>query len=149
MLVLRLSKKKKTDYYGFNFSHQITSEIEYIVIYLLNNYIFSSMKVLVAQSYTTLWNAMDYSPPGSSLHGIFQARILEWVAIPFSRGSSQTRDQTQVSCGRGRFFTCCTTKEAQYNVLIYIMLIQFWVVSYYWFCSLLYIHNVIYWLSGF
>ena len=41
---------------------------------------------------------MDCSPPGSSVHGIFQARVLEWVAIPFSRGSSQPRDQTHVSC---------------------------------------------------
>ena len=40
---------------------------------------------------------MDCSPPGSSIHGIFQARVLEWVAISFSRGSSQPRDQTQVS----------------------------------------------------
>ena len=83
------------------------------------------MKVLVAQSYTTLCYPMDYSPPGSSLHGILQARILEWVAIPFSRGSSQTRDQIQVSCVRGRFFTCCATREAQYNVLFYIMFILF------------------------
>ena len=48
------------------------------------------------------------SPPGSSVHGILQARILEWVAIPFSRGSSSPRDQTQVSCVsciEGRFFT--------------------------------------------
>ena len=45
------------------------------------------------------------SPPGSSVHGILQARILEWVAIPFSRGSSWSRDQTQVSCIVGRFFT--------------------------------------------
>ena len=48
---------------------------------------------------------MDCSPPGSSVHEILQARILEWVAIPFSRGSSQPRDQTQVSCIAGRFFT--------------------------------------------
>ena len=46
----------------------------------------------------TLCNPMDCSPPGSSVHGILQARILEWVAISFSRGSSQPRDQTQVSC---------------------------------------------------
>ena len=45
------------------------------------------------------------SPPGSSVHEIFQARILEWVAIPFSRGSSQPRDRTQVSCIAGGFFT--------------------------------------------
>ena len=48
---------------------------------------------------------MDYSPPDSSVHGISQSRILEWVAISFSRGSSQHRDQTQVSHIAGRFFT--------------------------------------------
>ena len=53
--------------------------------------------VLVAQSRPTLCGPMDSSPPGSSVHGILQARILEWVAIPFSRGSSQPRDRTQVS----------------------------------------------------
>jgi len=47
---------------------------------------------------------MDYSPPGSSVHGITQARILEWVAIPFSRVSFQPRDQTPVSCITGGFF---------------------------------------------
>ena len=50
-----------------------------------------------AQSCLTLLDPMDCSPPGSSVHGILQARILEWVAIPFSRRSSQPRDQTQVS----------------------------------------------------
>ena len=50
-----------------------------------------------AQSCLTLCNPMGYSPPGASIHGVFQARILEWVAIPFSRGSSQSRDQTHVS----------------------------------------------------
>ena len=48
---------------------------------------------------------MDCSLQGSSIHGIFQARILEWVAISFSRGSSQPRDQTQVSHIAGRRFT--------------------------------------------
>ena len=47
---------------------------------------------------------VDCSPPGSSVHGILQARRLEWVAISFSRGPSQPRDQTQVSCMEGRFF---------------------------------------------
>ena len=51
------------------------------------------------------------SLPGSSLHGIFQARILEWVAISFSRGSSQLRDKTQVSCTAGRCFTLWATRE--------------------------------------
>ena len=49
-------------------------------------------KVLVAQSCLTLCDPMDCRPPGSSVHGILQARILEWVAVPFSRGSSQPRD---------------------------------------------------------
>ena len=47
---------------------------------------------------------MDCSPPGSSVHGILQARILEWVAMPSSRGSSWPRDWTQVSCTTGEFF---------------------------------------------
>ena len=55
---------------------------------------------------------MDCNPPGSSGYGILQARILEWVAIPFSRGSSQPRDPTQVSCITGRFFTIWATREA-------------------------------------
>ena len=52
---------------------------------------------LVTQSCPTLCNPMDSSPPGSSVHGILQAKILEWVAFLFSRGSSQPRDRTQVS----------------------------------------------------
>ena len=58
-----------------------------------------------AQSCLTLCNPMDCSLLGSSVHGIFQARILEWVAIPFSRGSSQLRSQSRVSCVAGGFFT--------------------------------------------
>ena len=58
----------------------------------------------VAQSCPTLCNPMDCSLPGSSVHGIFQARVLEWVAISFSRGSSQPRDQTWVSLIVGRCF---------------------------------------------
>ena len=53
--------------------------------------------VVVAKSCLTLCEPMDYSPPGSSVHGISQARILEWVAIS-SKGSSQPRDRTHVSC---------------------------------------------------
>ena len=48
---------------------------------------------------------MDCSPPGSSVHGILQARILEWVAVSSSRGSSRPRDPTHVCCIAGRFFT--------------------------------------------
>ena len=62
--------------------------------------------------YSCLGNSMDCSPPGSSVHGIFQARILKWVAILFSRGSSHPRDQTLVSCIAYRFFTIWATKES-------------------------------------
>ena len=70
------------------------------------------LKVLVAQSSPTLCNSVDSSPPGSSVRGIFQARVLEWVAISFSRGFPWPRDQTQVSCIAGRFCTICATREA-------------------------------------
>ena len=62
------------------------------------------VKVLVTHLCPTLCDPVDYSPPGSSVHGILQARMLEWVAMPFSRGSSQPRDQTWVSRIAGRFF---------------------------------------------
>ena len=58
-----------------------------------------------AQSCPTLCNPIDCSLPGPSVHGLFQARILEWVVISYSRGSSRPRDRTQVSCLAGRFFT--------------------------------------------
>ena len=61
--------------------------------------------LLVTQLCPTLCNPMDCNPPGSSVHGIFQARILEWIATLFSRGFSQPRDQTQVSHIAGKFFT--------------------------------------------
>ena len=68
-------------------------------------------EVLVAQSCPTLCNPVDYSQPGSSVHGILQA--MEWVAIPFCRGSSPPRDWTCVSCIAGSFFTRCTEIETQ------------------------------------
>ena len=60
---------------------------------------------VVTQSCTTLCNPTDCSPPGSSVHGILQTRILEWVAISFSKGSSQPTDQILISCIVGGFFT--------------------------------------------
>ena len=62
-------------------------------------------EVLVVQSCPMLCDPMDCSTPGSSVHGILQARTLEWLPIPFSRGPSQPRDQTRVSCIAGRGFT--------------------------------------------
>ena len=56
------------------------------------NFYILGLKVKFAQSCPTLWDPIDCSLPGSSVHGILQARILEWVAIPFFRGSSQLRD---------------------------------------------------------
>ena len=64
------------------------------------------VKMKVTQSCPTLWNPMDYT-----FHGILQARILEWVAIPFSRGYSQPRDQTQLPLIAGRFFTDWATMD--------------------------------------
>ena len=70
-----------------------------------------------SQSCPTLFNPMDCSPPGSSVHGILQARILEWLAIPFSRGSSGPRDQTWVSCIAGRFFTVWAARLSPHQKL--------------------------------
>ena len=70
-----------------------------------------TVSCLVAQMCPTLCDPMDCNPPSSSVHGILQARILEWVAFPFSRGSSQPRDQTEVSCTAGGFFTSWATRE--------------------------------------
>ena len=72
------------------------------------------MKVLVSKSCPTLWDHMDYSLPGSSVNGILQARMLEWVAILFSRDSSQPKDWNWVSCTADRFFTAWATREALY-----------------------------------
>ena len=67
---------------------------------------------LVTQSCPTLCYPMDSSPPGSAVHGILQARVLEWVAISFSRGSSRFRDQTRIFCisctGRWVLYQCVT-----------------------------------------
>ena len=68
---------------------------------------------LVARSCLTLWDPMDCRPPGPSVHGILQARILEWVAISFSRGSFWLRDRIQVSCTVGIYFAIWTTRGAQ------------------------------------
>ena len=77
---------------------------------MFNNQL-SSYCVLVTQSCPTLWDPMDRSLPGSSVHGILQARIMEWVAICFSRGSSWPRHRTQVSCIADGFFTIWATRE--------------------------------------
>ena len=78
---------------------------------------------LVAQWCPTLCDPMDGSSPDSSVHGILQARILEWVVISFSRRSSWSRDQTQVSHIVDKFFTFWATREApKYYVLSHVFM---------------------------
>ena len=79
------------------------------------------------QSCPTLCHPIDGTPPGSSVSGILQARILEWVAFPFSRWSSQSRDQTQVSHIAGVFFTSWATREALCGV--HSPCYEHWIVS--------------------
>ena len=76
------------------------------------------MCVWVPQSCLTLCNPIDCSLPDSSIHGFHQARILEGVTIPISRGSSWPRDWTQVSCSAGRFFTKSSGKPSQVVLLV-------------------------------
>ena len=95
---------------GKVFSHSLTHSSSHLFIFPTIHPLLKHLcvcKCLVPQSYPTLCDPMDCSPPGSSVHEILQARILAWVAIPFSRGSSRPRDWTQVSCIAGRFFTVC------------------------------------------
>ena len=74
------------------------------------------VEVLVAQSCPTLCDPMDCSPPGSSVHEISRTRVLEWVASPFSRGSSRSRDWTWVSLFAGRCFDIWATREAHISI---------------------------------
>ena len=88
----------------------------------------NEVKVLVPQLCLTLCDPMDCSPPSSSVHGILQARIVEWVAMPLSRGSSWPTDQTAISytwpASAGGFFTTSTTQEAQYALLLFFCLLD-------------------------
>jgi len=67
----------------------------------------------MSNPFATPWIPLSMVPPGSSVLGIFLARILEWVASSFSRGSSQPRDQTRISCIADRFFTKSTAIKTQ------------------------------------
>ena len=71
--------------------------------------------VCVAQSCPTLCDPVDGSPPGSSVREVLQARILGWVAMPSSRGSSRPRNWVQVSCTAGTFFTLWATRETHHH----------------------------------
>ena len=95
-----------------HYYHEDAPSFTLIYYFFIARHPFMPMPAKSLQSCPTLWDPMDCSPPDSSVHGILQARILEWVAIPFSRGSSWPRDQTQVSCIASRFFTIWATREA-------------------------------------
>ena len=97
-----------------------TTSSSFTVIVLTPNFISSyvigctgSSCVLITQLCLTLCNPLDGSPPSSSVHGHFQARILEWVATPLSKGSSQPGDRTGVSRIAGAFFTFWATREVR------------------------------------
>ena len=94
------------------YSHLFQNFSQFIVMHTLKGFGIVNKAEMSLQLCPVICNPMDCSPPGSSVHGILQARILEWVAISFSKGSSQPRDRTQVSCTAGRFFTICATREA-------------------------------------
>ena len=83
----------------------LEEEMEYFIFNLLSVKFSVYMHAKLLQLCLNLCSPMECNPPDSSVHGILQARILEWVAMPSSRGSSQSRDQTWVSCIAGRFFT--------------------------------------------
>ena len=107
----------------------VNYEIVFYRLYLASpsEYIYACMHVKKLQSCLTLCDLMDCSPPGSSVYGIFQARILEWVAISFSRGSSRLRDWTCVSyisyiTLAGRFFSISTLGNPVYfgHTMLYV-----------------------------
>ena len=94
---------------AFDFHQSVRIKSNNIIYIIDINIISVIMSVLSRQSCPTLCDPMDCSPPGSSVHGILQSRTLEWDAICFSRGSSEPRDQTQVS------FISCIGKWVLYH----------------------------------
>ena len=92
----------------------ITLRLSFEQMNLVSEWV-SEWVIEAAQLCPTLCDPMDCSPPGSSVHGILQARILEWVTIPFSRGSSQPRNRTQVSCIGGRRCNLWATREDEFK----------------------------------
>ena len=105
--------KSRDNAYADTFGALYYLLLVYVSILVLIPLLESEVKVLAAQSCPALCDPMDCSPPGSSAHGILQARILAWVAMSSSRASSRARDWTWVSCIAGTFFTVWATREAQ------------------------------------
>ena len=106
------SKRKKLEVGHWSLVLNKESSFIYLFCVKKNTHLNTSRK-WKSLSCVQLFVTKDCSPSGSSVHGIPQARILEWVAMPSSRGSAQPRDQTQVSCTAGGLFTIWATREAQ------------------------------------
>ena len=103
------------------------SYANFICNFLRKFHTVSLLDMLVTQSCPTLYDSMDCRLPVFSVHGILQARILEWIALPFSRESSQLRYWTRVSCIAGRFFTIWATREApKLDMPVYIPTYSTW-----------------------
>ena len=100
---------------SFQLFHSLTKNIDGITDLVILTFV----KVKVTQLCLTLCDPMDCCPPSSSVHGILQARILEWVAYPFYSGSSQPRNWTGVLCIAGGFFTSWATREAPLDICEY------------------------------
>ena len=113
----------------------------------MNKTRFPPSKKLESESGSVVLDSLQprgLSPPGFSVHGILQARILQWVATPFCTGSSQPRDRTEVSCLSGRFFTIWATREGSKKFTSYSVclsgdtftripfIIIFWKLKYKW-----------------
>ena len=122
--------------------HKFTSKL----VFFQNSfaYVFSALPKYESESVSrsVVPDSMDYSPPGSSDHGILQPRILEWVAIPFSMGSSRPRNQAWASCITGKFFTIRAIRKAHAYMCIYthlppLLLVTIWIpTSQYCMCIL-------------
>ena len=98
-----------THYFSRNWQFPAFLSLTHPPAFAFSPVVLCVMKVLVIQYCPTLYHPMDCSPPCSSVHGILQAKILEWVAIPDSPANLQPRAWTQVSCIAGRFFTIWAT----------------------------------------
>ena len=111
----------------FNLVIHMTLEKDFHLIWIFINiqtFCSACMCAKSLRSYLTLCDPMDCSPPGSSVHGIFQASTLEWVAISYSRGNSQPRDGTWVSCiDRQTVFHCATWEALIMLILGYLYFI--------------------------
>ena len=112
--LLKVAGKKThnhSDYYHFKF---MTTNFKSTSVW--HCHLLQKWKVVVGQSCQTLCDPMDCSPPGSSVHEISQARILEWVAVSFSGGSSRPKDQTSISCiGRQILYHWATRAALPYS----------------------------------